>query len=280
MPLCMEVGRQARLKIWCPLGVWVRVPPAARCPNSRNKMKIAYISDLHIDMHRDQGCSFFDSLEMPECDMLVVAGDLLVVAEPYLWSTVASICRLAPKVLWVTGNHEYYEASLSDTDSRLQEVADKNPNLTIASKVKTIDIDGVSFLAGTMWFPYRHDHDLYKRYMNDFGWIQNLEPEVYDRNREFDIALHGIKDERCVVVTHHLPSAQGINPRFAASCLNRFFVGGEFYHVIKNSQIVAWIHGHSHEPVEYKIGHTRILANPLGYPNEIKRNWRVKVVDV
>jgi hypothetical protein len=29
-----------------------------------------------------------------------------------------------------------------------------------------------------------------------------------------------------------------------------------------------WIHGHTHHAMDYRIGPTRILCNPLGYPHE------------
>ena len=29
-----------------------------------------------------------------------------------------------------------------------------------------------------------------------------------------------------------------------------------------------WIHGHSHQAVDYEIANTRVLSNPRGYPDE------------
>ena len=31
-----------------------------------------------------------------------------------------------------------------------------------------------------------------------------------------------------------------------------------------------WIHGHTHERCDYQLGTTRVVANPLGYPNELR----------
>jgi len=46
---------------------------------------------------------------------------------------------------------------------------------------------------------------------------------------------------------------------------------------LRRSQIRAWpgcgsvwIHGHSHDRCDYLLGKTRVVANPLGYPNELR----------
>ena len=35
--------------------------------------------------------------------------------------------------------------------------------------------------------------------------------------------------------------------------------------IMDNTQIKYWVHGHMHDPVDYTIGETRVLANPRGY---------------
>jgi hypothetical protein len=35
--------------------------------------------------------------------------------------------------------------------------------------------------------------------------------------------------------------------------------------ILDNENIRVWVHGHMHDPVDYKIGETRVLANPRGY---------------
>ena len=33
-----------------------------------------------------------------------------------------------------------------------------------------------------------------------------------------------------------------------------------------------WIHGHTHDRCDYVIGDTRVIANPFGYPKELRSN--------
>ena len=70
-----------------------------------------------------------------------------------------------------------------------------------------------------------------------------------------------------VVVTHHLPSNRSVAPMFQGSPLNCFFVC-EVESAIGETAPQFWIHGHSHVPCDYRIGPTRIVCNPLGYPDE------------
>lgn len=38
----------------------------------------------------------------------------------------------------------------------------------------------------------------------------------------------------------------------------------------RQAKLWLWIHGHSHDRCDYLLGKTRIIANPLGYPNEVR----------
>ena len=243
-------------------------------------MKIAFMSDLHIDFRADHGLEFLHTLEVPECDVLVVAGDLMEVACRAWESSVEKLCKMAPRVIYVAGNHENYLSSVFAVDRRLEQVERKNKNLTTASAARTFVINGVSFLVGTLWFPWFVDQDEYKGLLNDFNYIRYLEPECYKRNADFNIALRGIEGGPCVVITHHAPSYKSVNPKYAGEAINRFFVGGDFDDIIRTSKIKIWLHGHMHETVDYMIGNTRIVSNPLGYPNDISPYWKIKTVEV
>jgi predicted phosphodiesterase len=249
-------------------------------------MRITYMSDLHLDFYFDGGASFLKDLTIPDCDLTVIAGDLSQ-ANHWRWKqNIQEICNKSKQVLYVLGNHEVYGASLTETDCLAHGLAAKVPNLTVASRAKVLTsadlpcLGKLCVLAGTLWFPDASDHKYYKDLMNDFGYIEGLEPEIYCRNERFDVLLHGIKDEECIVVSHHLPSPRSVHPKYRRNSLNRFFVGFDNDEVIQDSQIKLWAHGHSHEPVDYKIGNTRIVSNPTGYPHEIAYNWEPKVIDI
>ncbi|WP_215884515.1 hypothetical protein [Acidithiobacillus sulfurivorans] len=45
-------------------------------------------------------------------------------------------------------------------------------------------------------------------------------------------------------------------------------IHGQQEHRIQRWQPAIWIHGHVHDRMNYRIGKTRVLCNPWGYPNE------------
>jgi hypothetical protein len=97
--------------------------------------------------------------------------------------------------------------------------------------------------------------------------IRDFEPWVYEQNAAFEkrLAVHVRADD--VVVTHHLPAFDSVPPRFVRSPMNAFFVCDMAKHVLAREPKL-WIHGHSHDRCDYILGKTRVVANPLGYPNE------------
>lgn len=232
-------------------------------------MRIGYLSDIHLEFHADGGRWFFNTLPKVECDVLVVAGDLGIVDRMDVTAVLHKLTGICPNVVLVLGNHEYYYSSMVKIEAYLRQFAQKFPTVKIVSEVETFSLFGVTFLAGTMWFPYRPDNVLYRGKMADFKYVRDLEPEVYTRNRDFDIALQGLDEAPAVVVTHHLPSSLSVDLKYRNNSLNRFFVGGEYHNFVEDhSNIKAWIHGHGHDPVSYTIGKTQVASNPFGYPFE------------
>jgi hypothetical protein len=130
-------------------------------------------------------------------------------------------------------------------------------------------IAGQRFIAGTMWFRRDPAAEPSKRFMNDFSIIRDFEPWVYEQNAAFETVLttHVRADD--VVVTHHLPAFESVPKRFAGSAINAFFVC-DMAARVRERQPKLWIHGHSHDRCDYLLGKTRVVANPLGYPNEVR----------
>jgi Icc-related predicted phosphoesterase len=249
-------------------------------------MKLCIISDLHLDFHKDGGASFLKDLVVPDCDLTVIAGDLSQANHWRFKQNVKEICDKSKQVLYAMGNHEYYGASITETDCRAHNLPNEFKNLTVASRAKVLTqkdipaLGDLNLLVGTLWFQDACDQEHYKNLLNDFALIEDLEPEIYRRNDRFKCLLYGIKDEPCIVVSHHLPSYSCVNPRFAGSAINRFFVGGIDDKDIENSSISLWVCGHGHDALDFKIGKTRVISNPAGYLNEMPAYYEPKAIDI
>src|ERR1017187_5465103 len=100
-------------------------------------MRVAYMSDLHLDFHADYGKEFLETLEVPECDLLVIAGDLADVSIVSPENAFKTFCKKAPKVLYVAGNHESYHTSLRWSDNEIRKVAKLFPQVMFAAEARS-----------------------------------------------------------------------------------------------------------------------------------------------
>jgi predicted phosphodiesterase len=230
-------------------------------------MKLQIMSDLHFEMHADGGAELIRELDPTGVDVLVLAGDITM-ARHYedLASVFKPLARKYRHILYVPGNHEYYKSSPGQVARNLAKLTKEFPEVVIPEN-DTVVLAGQRFIAGTMWFRPDPTAEPNKRFMHDFSLIQDFEPWVYEQNAAFEKVLATQVEADDVVVTHHLPAFDSVPARFARSAMNAFFVC-DMAPQVREHQPKLWIHGHSHDRCDYLLGKTRVVANPLGYPNE------------
>ena len=109
--------------------------------------------------------------------------------------------------------------------------------------------------------------------MNDFRQIKFdgklLQVEEFNRMHEtcIDFIQKSVEESTAghiVVVTHHLPTLEVIDPQHKNSVLNSAFAS-EYGDWIANSRIDIWIYGHSHTNIDTEIGSTKVICNQMGY---------------
>ena len=228
-------------------------------------MKLDIISDIHLEFFGDQGAEFTASW-IPEAPVLVLAGD---VGDARWWREglrhLQTLCEHYEQVLFVAGNHDYYGTYLEDTDARLRRVEEQIENFRWLEQEK-IEIDGVKFAGCTLWFKEDPAGQIYEKWMNDFNLIEGLRHEVYHRNRMSQEFLRNLRDTN-VVITHHMPSHLSVAEIYEDNPLTRYFLCA-VDDVILDLQPKLWVHGHTHVPCDYRLGDTRVVCNPKGYPEE------------
>ena len=69
--------------------------------------------------------------------------------------------------------------------------------------------------------------------------------------------------DRAVVITHHAPSRRSIRRWYEDDALNPAFAS-DLDRLIERYQPALWVHGHMHDPVDERLGRTRLVANPAG----------------
>lgn len=197
------------------------------------------------------------------------------------------------KVIYVAGNHEFYQSKFYATLDYLKEECLRHSNIHFLEN-NSITIDDVLFIGATLWTDC-HKGDPLTMYrlpmtMNDYSMISNDHngyrkisvADTIARHKESMSYLEMMvgnapSDKKVVVITHHSPSYLSIAPQYA----DDYETNGGYHNdlskfILDNPNIVLWTHGHTHSVFDYKIGDTRIICNPRGYEGDTyneKTGW-------
>jgi len=235
-------------------------------------VRLHVLSDLHLE---------FAPFTPPQVqtDVVVLAGDIHTGMNGLKW-----IRESFPRqpVIYVLGNHEFYGEQIPKLTEEIKTAA-AGSNIHVLESDR-VEIGGVVFLGATLWTDFTLNGDLLLAEvaamagMPDF-WRIRVTPS-YRRFRPADARqihartlewltqqMEDARGRKVVVVTHHAPSPQAIPPEFRNDPLNPAFVSN-LDPLIAAGGAVLWVHGHTHQPLDYRVGTTRVITNPRGYPHE------------
>jgi len=243
-------------------------------------MKIRLFSDLHLEF-KPKGYSIEKDIPIMDDDadtVLVLAGDICVgCPPPTLFDTLSDRFK---HVVYVTGNHEYYNHDIYQLDTVIISLVSEYDNVHFLTCDEVV-IDDVVFYGGTAWthVPALKQQAV-RHSMNDFraikaldfetGHIESFTPaDANVLNEEFidglDRAVKYYSDKDIVVVSHHTPSEQSAAPEFDGNRLNCAYHNSleKFYEYATNVKL--HLHGHVHSANDYMLTETRVVSNPYGY---------------
>jgi len=227
-------------------------------------MRIQVLSDIHAEFHTDSGEQFITEYLRPKgVDVLIIAGDIGVGK-----SLVYSLKLITKQyenasVLYIPGNHDFYNSSFSSILSKLQILADSIDNLTLLNN-KMISINGANFVGAPLWFRKKKEYKAYSAMINDFHLISNFEDKVFKENKKSLRFLDWHVNEDSIVITHHVPTSRSTPARYVGDPVNMFFLC-DMEGLIKERKPKLWVHGHTHDSFNYMLEKTHIVCNPLGY---------------
>ena len=229
-------------------------------------MRVLVLSDLHLEFFPDNGGRFVEKLDPSGVDVLVLAGDISLVSQGSLRAALKWLCDKFPEVVFVLGNHEFYNASVDSTLDEIADIARLTPNLHWLEN-STVEISGQRFVGSTLWFPDLPDgqNAHFSRGLNDFHYIMGFREWVYGRNTESVRFLEDTVQKGDVVITHHIPTIEGVHPKWMSDVngFGRFFLTQLPKEVLRRPRL--WFYGHTHDSMAFEIGDCQFRCNPFGY---------------
>lgn len=255
-------------------------------------MKVRVLSDLHLEGNLP------DAIPHAAADLVVLAGDIHNHAEGLRWA--AETFDPDVPVIYVPGNHEYYDGEFGALESAMRDAARTLDNVHYLNNDVYVDpAQRFRVLGTTLWTDFAlfgaddasiaNAIDASSRAMLDFrGLIQVTWPH--------DAALHETPAERAerdftpadslalhrharawlesqlatpfagktIVVTHHAPHRQSLAERYAHDPVSAGFIN-DLAELVR-APVALWVHGHTHTSFDYRTGDgTHVVCNPRGY---------------
>ena len=262
-------------------------------------MKLYVVSDLHLE------CKPFtpDPVAVEAADVVVLAGDIHPGPDGIVWARKTFPDK---PIVYVAGNHEYYEFHWDTLLDQLRETAATQNVHFLENDVAVID--GVRFLGATLWTDFEYfglsrrsqrmrdverfipDHSAIfaedmepdrmaavlgtqKKPSGFMGWSGKLTTfhtlERHQSSRAWlEAELPKGDQNKTVVVSHHYPNRNSTPPKYTNDAATAGF--GSHLPPDMLRQAKVWIHGHTHGSCDYRIGDSvqsvRVICNPRGYP--------------
>jgi len=235
-------------------------------------MILQYCSDLHLEFPANKDYIKTNPIR-PIGDILILAGDITLFnqidRQKDFFNYVSDHFK---QTYWIPGNHEYYQSDISNRSGSFEEKIRTNVTL-INNVVKDLDTHRLIF--STLWSAISLLNGWrIERGLNDFYQIRynNKRFQIPDYNDFHTNSVAFLRDAletdttgKKVVVTHHVPTFKNYPPEYKGDYLNEAFAT-ILDDLIFDTTPDYWIYGHHHQNIpEFKIGHTKLLTNQLGY---------------
>ncbi len=251
-------------------------------------MNIQYISDIHLEFHdkQNRGAIQPDMFVKPVAPYLALVGDIGV-PDLESYQVFLSWCsKMWKHIFLVAGNHEYYnvrcpvKTDMEAKRTKIKSICEALPNVHFldCSSYYLSDYN-IRILGCTLWSEIPECiHEKVITYMNDSRQILQVKDvpftpwrmsEKHLQEKQWlnqEIHKCELTNERCLVLTHYLPSYSLIHEKYEGHFLNSCFASR--CDDLIRPPVMAWIFGHTHTGMKVTIHGIPCLCNPHGYPEE------------
>jgi len=247
-------------------------------------VKIHLLSDLHLEFSP----YIPDAQAVEHCDLVVLAGDIDHAAKVAKWARTSFPDK---PIVHVLGNHEFFRGHWDKSIDDARREAALHDVMLLENDA--VVIGGTRFLGCTLWTDFEFLGQgtkavamaRYEQGLNDCRLIRasRLHRPVgfvheYGRLTASHVLARHLASRRwleeelvkpfagkTVVVTHHLPCAGSVPPRYMKDDLTPSFASRLPTELLVKAS--TWLHGHTHDSCTYSVEGTgtRVICNPRGY---------------
>ena len=264
-------------------------------------MKLFYGSDLHLEFEK----GFKHTLNIPEGDVLVLAGDIYT---PWYQgktekkdhvkireSFFSEVSEKFKTVLYVMGNHEHYGGYFVDTDNLIRKHIEPYKNIHLLNG-NYHQVEDVLFYGSTFWTDARGGHpevmwDI-QRGMNDYNEVRYSEDRFQMPTSQYEsygkksrlLCEDTVKENkfarkqltefyskveeqglRPLVITHHQPAWECVETYYRHDNLSYAYANTGLDDLLLEVPKHYWICGHMHKQNCVEVGNVSVLTNARGY---------------
>ena len=264
-------------------------------------MHLFPISDLHInfynDLYRQEGLKqLFNEFDNYNDLVVCCCGDIgeRVTGFLFMQQLVAKFPHI--QVVYVLGNHEYYDSVMSGLEQDLLYLSAFNPKIhMLTSQRPIICINDIVFIGNTLWTDLMHENDnvmnTVQRQINDFRAIRTsngfFKPSYMtnlfgEQRKQIFTLLDRHKDKKKVVLTHHQPLLE-LSPEPITDPSTYAYFADCRKDMNKCENLPEyWFSGHTHrssyKELSFKNGSTTFVSNCYGYPHECMTGYSIDCI--
>eukprot|EP00919_Chromeraceae_sp_WS-2016_P016899 GHVR01040331.1.p1 GENE.GHVR01040331.1~~GHVR01040331.1.p1 ORF type:complete len:282 (-),score=40.29 GHVR01040331.1:332-1177(-) len=271
------------------------------------------LSDIHVDFwvksaqRTGKHKRFIEQRIQPKSDYIIIAGDISHGMKSGL-AFLKQLKNFYKRVIVVFGNHDYYmphseKDKYIDYKEKMIDYENKLRYLGIDILTgQTIDVEGVKIFGTGMWYDFSYAKKIRQGIsdfvighnwddgMNDANWVKGLKGEhplvSYKNNIElFNSELDKMMGDEAIladiIVSHISPlnDVQYMTEKFRYSLLTGCFAF-DGKSIVETTTAKYWIYGHTHSIHEFDVAGTKLICNPLGYPNYDENNAKTRTIEI
>jgi predicted phosphohydrolase len=234
-------------------------------------MKIRYFSDLHLEFIKPQDMdNFIRQIPSGIDEICVLAGDIGNPFKSNYQIFMKFISVNFKKIFVIPGNHEYYQKrkTIQETNDFMKQYFEPFHNISFLNNDYEM-YENHCFIGTTLWSTITDPSHA----INDMSAIPNFDYIQYNKlNRSCIDFLESIHHEKCILITHYIPSESLIDVKYKTKeylPYNQWYYCNMDHFIEKNKHsLTCWIYGHTHTPSSVWIHDIPFVCNPIGYPNE------------